>query len=98
MALGIPESPSERDEADWWYDHREEVSEDFAQAAARGEVVSFREVLRQHGLSLPDAYVSVPFSADELARVQVAASSRGLGAEEYIGRLVNEALQAERAA
>ena len=36
--LKVPKFDSEADEAQWWYDHREEVTKAFEEAAARGEL------------------------------------------------------------
>jgi predicted DNA binding CopG/RHH family protein len=99
MALNIPNFASEKEEADWWYDHREEVSGDFADAAAKGELRNLREVLLQdHSLTLAEAYVSIPMTADELRRVREVAASQGLGAEEFISRVVHEVVQSKQAA
>ena len=99
MALDIPNFASEKEEADWWYDHREEMSDDFAVAGSRGELRSLREVLLQdHGLSLPDAYVSIPMTAEELRCAKEIAAAEGLGAEEFISRVVHEVVRSRQAA
>ena len=36
--LKIPKFPSEADEANWWFDHREEVAKAFEEAAADGSL------------------------------------------------------------
>ena len=36
--LKIPKFASEAEEAQWWYDHREELTKAFEDAAARGEL------------------------------------------------------------
>jgi hypothetical protein len=66
-------------------DHREEVSDDMSEAAARGELRSLREVLLQdHDMILPDVFVTVPFSADELLQVKKIAAAEGIDAEQFI--------------
>ena len=96
MSLNFPEFASEQEEADWWYEHREEVSDDFAEAAAKGELRSLRGVLLQdHDIRLPDAVVTGPFSADELSKVKKIAAAEGLDAEQVIVRVVHEAVQSK---
>jgi hypothetical protein len=36
--LKLPNFSSEAEEAQWWYDHREEVTKAFEEDAARGEL------------------------------------------------------------
>src|ERR1039457_3649114 len=38
--LKLPKFASEAEEAQWWYDHREEVTKAFEDAAARGELLT----------------------------------------------------------
>jgi hypothetical protein len=38
MTLKIPKFASEAEEAQWWYDHRDELTKAFEDAAARGEL------------------------------------------------------------
>jgi predicted DNA binding CopG/RHH family protein len=99
MALNLPEFASEKEEADWWYDHRDEVSDDFAASAAEGKVRSVRDMLLEdHNLILPDAFVSLPMSNADLAKVKEIAAKHGLGAEEYLSKAVHAMLEVERAA
>jgi predicted DNA binding CopG/RHH family protein len=99
MALNLPEFASEKEEADWWYDHRKEVSDDFAASAAEGKIRSVRDMLLEdHNLILPDAFVSLPMSNADLAKVKEIAAKQGLGAEEYLSKAVHAILEAERAA
>jgi len=99
MALNLPDFASEKEEADWWYDHRDEVSDDFAAAASEGKVRSVRDMLLEdHNLILPDAFVSLPMSNADLAKAKEIAAKQGLGAEEYLSKAVHAILEAERAA
>ena len=99
MALNLPEFASENEEADWWYDHRKEVSDDFAASAAEGKIRSVRDMLLEdHNLILPDTFVSLPMSNADLAKVKEIAAKQGLGAEEYLSKAVHAILEAERAA
>ena len=38
MSLELPHFKSELEEADWWYEHREEVEAEFVIAAAKGQL------------------------------------------------------------
>jgi hypothetical protein len=46
MSLTIPHFENEEQEAQWWYDHREEVEEDFVQALKDGRVKRASETER----------------------------------------------------
>jgi hypothetical protein len=92
--LPYPDFASEAEEADWLYEHREELDLYFSPMAG-----TVREMLlRNHDLILPDAYMSVPLSNEDAACVRSIAETSGLSAEEYLGQVVHEALQAKRAA
>ncbi len=98
----MPEFSSEREEAEWWDAHAEELDGEFAEAAANGTLMNreqFREMmLHEHDVLWFDARVSVSISDDDLACAKAMAKTSGLSAEEYLGQVVHEALQAKRAA
>ena len=91
--LTYPEFASESEEANWLYEHREEL-DDYFEPAEGG----LREILlRDHELVLADAFVTVPFSTDEISRVREIAASEGVDPEELICRVVRETLLSKAA-
>jgi hypothetical protein len=88
--LPYPDFASESEEADWLYEHREQLDLYFSPTTG-----SLREMLlRDHNLTLPEAVIAVPLSAEDMERANAIAAAQGIDAEEYIGRVVHEALQA----
>jgi hypothetical protein len=88
-----PEFASEIEEADWLYEHRDELDEYFTPKES-----TLAGMLLEHDLVAPAAIFGVPLSADDLARAHAIAESQGLALEEYIGRVVHDALQVKQAA
>ena len=43
----IPKFNSEEEEANWWYDHREETADWFVEAYERGETTTLAEALER---------------------------------------------------
>ena len=92
--LPYPDFASETEEADWLYEHRDELDLYFSPVNS-----SVREsLLRDHDLVLPEALISLPLSEEDLTRAKAIAATEGLAAEEYLGRVVHEILQAKQAA
>jgi hypothetical protein len=92
--LPYPDFASETEEADWLYEHREELDLYFSPMEA-----TLREMLlRDHDLVLADAYVSVPLSKEEAASAKALADADGITSTDYICRVVHDALKAKQAA
>ncbi len=99
MALNIPDFASEKEEADWWYDHREDLSDYMSESVANGTTRNVRQMLLEdHGLLLPDAYVSVPFTNEDLASAKALADAVGISSTQYISQVIHDALKAKQAA
>jgi hypothetical protein len=88
--LPYPDFTSEAEEADWLFEHSEELDLYFSPIGG-----TVREMLlRDHDLVLPEAVIAVPLSADDLARANAIAAQQGLAPEEYISRVVHDAVHA----
>jgi hypothetical protein len=100
MALDIPDFASEREEAVWWYDHRDEVSDEMAEAVANGTIRSVRQMLLEdHNLVFADAYLSLPMSAEDMSVLRRIAESQGLEVDELMSKVLTDFLhQAQQAA
>ena len=95
----LPNFANEKQEADWWYENREQLDREFIEAAGRGEVkVLTRERLleRLEASKKPSSQlvsIHLPNADVKCARKQ--AERRGLPYQAYIESLLHEALQRE---
>jgi predicted DNA binding CopG/RHH family protein len=83
----LPDFKSEAEEAKWWFDHQDELLEDFKQAAAEGRLG--RGTAARIG-GIPTTTIRLDPGDIAIAREQ--ASKRGLKYQTYIKMLVHEAL------
>jgi hypothetical protein len=96
--LKVPKFASEAEEAQWWFDHRDEVAKAFEVAAAngtlrRGSAASL--ALKENvGVGLEPA-TSIHLDPDDVSRARALAAQRGLRYQTYLKMLVHEALLAE---
>jgi predicted DNA binding CopG/RHH family protein len=87
----IPKFASEAEEAQWWYDHREERAEAFVKASREGRVTQGAMVRR--GL-VRTPTVMIP--SEDFADAKMLAEKKGVHHETYIQSLVHEAIQREK--
>ena len=89
IKIKMPKFKSEDEEAQWWYDNREEHSRLMAKAVAKGQTTTLAEVFARHGIktSLP-----VPIDSSDIARAQKLAKKRGVRYEALVNKLLHEAL------
>ena len=85
--LKIPQFATEAEEAKWWFDHRDELDNDFSQAAAEGRLG--RGTAARLG-GIPTTTIRLDPGDIALAREQ--ASKKGLKYQTYLKMLVHEAL------
>jgi predicted DNA binding CopG/RHH family protein len=86
----LPDFQSEAEEAKWWFDHQDELLEDFKEAAAIGTLG--RGTAARLG-GLPTTTIRLDPIDIQLAREQ--AEKRGLKYQTYIKMLLHEALARE---
>ena len=91
----VPRFQSEAEEAQWWFDHREETAKWMEQAAAEGRTTSLASIVerRQQGGSTPS--VSIRIDPADLSRARVQAERRGLRYQTYLKMVLHEALTRE---
>lgn len=73
--LKVPKFATEAEEAQWWYDHREELAKSFEAAAARGELRTGEAARRARELAAGSA---IRLEAEDVARARALAEKRGL--------------------
>jgi predicted DNA binding CopG/RHH family protein len=86
----LPDFKSEAEEAKWWFDHQDELDQDFAEAAANGTLG--RGTAARLG-GLPTTTIRLDPVDIQIAREQ--AEKRGLKYQTYIKMLLHEALARE---
>ncbi len=86
----IPKFATEAEEAQWWYDNREEIGKDFAKAFAEGRL---RRRTEPRTGSLPTTTIRLDPVDIELARQQ--AEKHGHKYQTYLKMLIREGLTRE---
>ena len=87
----IPKFATEAEEAQWWYDNREEIGKDLAKAFAEGRLR--RRTEPRVSTPLPTTTIRLDPVDIELARQQ--AEKKGLKYQTYLKMVIHEALLKE---
>lgn len=92
----IPKFASEAEEAQWWYDHRDELTKAFEDAAARGELHtgSAATLARERGGGITPT-TTIRLDPEDVSRARALAAKRGLRYQTYLKMLIHEALETE---
>ena len=98
--LKVPKFDSETEEARWWYDNRELVSEEFQKAAKEGRLRrgGVQRLLAERGIPFPQPQQPIPSTTirldpEDIAKARVQAAERGLRYQTYLKMIIHEALQ-----
>src|SRR5207302_2868279 len=92
----IPTFKSEKEEAQWWDEHRDETAEWIEEAVAAGQNATLTDILergRQRAGSTPT--VSIRIDPEDLQRARSLAAQKGLRYQTYLKMLLHEALDRE---
>jgi len=88
----VPQFESEAEEAQWWFDHREETAQWMEQAAAEGSTTSLASILEKRQQGGPTPTVSIRIDPADLSRARIQAERRGLRYQTYLKMVLHEAL------
>jgi hypothetical protein len=93
----IPKFELEEEEANWWYDHREETAEWMAEAIRKGQTTTLAEILDRHRQKPAVAAIAEPVAIDpaDAARARTIAEKKGLPYQTLLKTLLHEALDRE---
>jgi hypothetical protein len=94
--LIIPKFRPEAEEAQWWYEHRDETTVSMDEAVAKGRTTTLPRILeqaRQRSGATPT--VSIRIDPADLSRARLFASRKGLRYQTYLKMLLHEALEKE---
>lgn len=83
----LPDFKSEAEEAKWWFDHQDELLEDFEQAAKEGRL-GRGTAARLGGIPT----TTIRLDPEDIALAREQASKRGLKYQTYLKMLLHEAL------
>jgi hypothetical protein len=86
----LPAFKSEGEEAQWWFDNREALGDEFVQAINEGRVTKGAMVAR--GLIRTP---SIQIDPEDLSRAKVLAEKKGVRYQTYLQVLIHDALDRE---
>jgi hypothetical protein len=97
--LKLPKFASEAEEAQWWFDHRDDVvARAFENAAADGKLRtgSVASLARNENAAAEvTPTTTIRLDPDDVSRARALASKRGLRYQAYLRMLIHEALADE---
>lgn len=97
--LKIPKFATEAEEAKWWYDNREQVSDEFQKAAKEGRLGrgGVRRLFADRGIPFPEPCplptTTIRLDPEDIAKARVQAAERGLRYQTYLKMIIHEALR-----
>jgi hypothetical protein len=101
--LIIPAFASEAEEAKWWFENQELISDEFQKAAAEGRLKrgGIRRLFAEKGIPFhepakapaPTPTTTIRLAPDDIARARVQAAERGLRYQTYLKMIIHEALR-----
>ena len=96
--LKIPKFATEAEEAKWWYDNRELVSDEFQKAAKEGRLRrgGVRRLFAERGIPFPEPQplptTTIRLDPEDIAKARVQAAKRGLRYQTYLKMIIHEVL------
>lgn len=93
----VPHFANEADEADWWFDNRDLVEQEFLDALKNGEIGEGRPWVLKYTVATAAPAVITLDAEDEKLACEVAAR-RGESYEAFVRRVVHQALELEKTA
>jgi hypothetical protein len=99
--LIIPAFASEAEEAKWWFENQELISDEFQKAAAEGRLKrgGVRRLFAEKGIPFPEPAkaptptTTIRLDPDDIAKARVQAAERGLRYQTYLKMIIHEALR-----
>ncbi len=86
----LPAFESEAEEAQWWFDNREAVGEEFVRAIQEGRAT--RGAMMRRGLVRTP---SIEIDPEDFSQAQALAEKKGIRYQTYLRILIHEALERE---
>ncbi len=95
----LPEFANEDEEARWWYENRELISDEFQKAAkeARLKRGGVRRLFADRGIPFPEPQplptTTIRLDPEDIAKAREQAAERGLRYQTYLKMIIHEALR-----
>jgi predicted DNA binding CopG/RHH family protein len=95
----LPKFANEDEEAKWWYENRELISDEFQKAAKEGQLKTggVRRLLAERGIPFPEVKptptTTIRLDPEDIAKARVQAAKRGLRYQTYLKMIIHEALR-----
>lgn len=94
----IPKFTTEAEEAQWWFDHRQELAQAFQETADKGQMHtgSVARGARERAVTAGSTpTTTIRLDPDDISRARTLAAKRGLRYQTYLKMLLHEALKSE---
>jgi predicted DNA binding CopG/RHH family protein len=94
----IPQFNSEAEEAQWWFNHRQELTQAFQDAADKGQLHSgsVARIARERAATGSIPTTTIRLDPDDISMARALAAKRGLRYQTYLKMLLHEALKSEQ--
>lgn len=97
----LPKFANEDEEAKWWYENRELISDEFQKAAKEGRLRTggIRRLFTEKGIPFPETKATptptttIRLDPDDIAKARMQAAERGLRYQTYLKMIIHEALR-----
>ena len=89
----IPQFSSEAEEAQWWYENREWLTEEFQKAAREGRLKRGSTILERVRESQRSHSLTITLSTENLAKIHALAEKRKLDSSVIASELLSNALK-----
>lgn len=95
----LPKFANEDEEAKWWYENRELISDEFQKAANEGRLKrgGVRRLFAERGIPFPEPKptptTTIRLDPEDIAKARVQAAEKGLRYQTYLKMIIHEALR-----
>jgi predicted DNA binding CopG/RHH family protein len=106
--LKIPTFATEAEEAKWWFENDDLISEEFQKAAKEGRLGrgGVRRLFAEKGIPFPEPAkapaptptTTIRLDPEDIAKARVLAAERGLRYQTYLKMIIHEALRTAESA
>jgi hypothetical protein len=92
----VPKFATEAEEAEWWYNHRDDLTKVFEDAVPKGQLRSGSAArLAREPVTGITPTTTIRLDPEDISRARALAAKRGLRYQTYLKMLLHEALQEE---